>query len=48
MAAAQDDAIAAFYRDRDYAPFWTSADGEARRRALVTVLQEAPAQGLPR
>lgn len=47
VAAAQDDAIAAFYRDRDYAPFWTSAEGEARRRALVTVLQEAPAQGLP-
>ncbi|WP_231119074.1 murein L,D-transpeptidase [Rhodovulum sp. MB263] len=46
-AAAQDDAISAFYRDRDYAPFWTSAEAEARRRALVTVLQDASAQGLP-
>ncbi|RBO52798.1 murein L,D-transpeptidase [Rhodovulum sp. BSW8] len=46
-AAVQNDAIAAFYRDRDYAPFWTSADAAARRSALVTVLGEASEQGLP-
>jgi len=46
-AASQDAAIADFYRDRDYAPFWTAADGAERRAALLTALSEAPAHGLP-
>ncbi|MGR3494272.1 L,D-transpeptidase family protein [Citreimonas sp.] len=44
-----DPAIAAFYRDRDFAPLWTGA-GEihgARRAALLEALSSADAHGLP-
>ncbi|MFN3937136.1 MAG: murein L,D-transpeptidase [Gemmobacter sp.] len=47
IAAAEDAEIAAFFRDRDYAPFWTSADGAARRAALLSALAEAPLHALP-
>ncbi|TCO69811.1 L,D-transpeptidase family protein [Rhodovulum euryhalinum] len=46
-AAAKDDAIAAFYRQRGYAPFWTSAEAADRRAALLSVLAQAPDHGLP-
>ncbi|MGC9418103.1 MAG: L,D-transpeptidase family protein [Rhodovulum sp.] len=46
-AASQDDAIASFYRGRDYAPFWTSAEAAERRTALLTALSHAADHGLP-
>lgn len=46
-AASADDVIAAFYRERDYAPFWTAADAAERRSALLTALSHAGEHGLP-
>ena len=46
-AAADDEAIAGFYRDRSYAPFWTDASDSARRSALLQALAGAGAHGLP-
>lgn len=46
-AAADDAAIAGFYAQRAYAPFWTTTDDAARRSALLTALAGAGAQGLP-
>ncbi|SIO17018.1 Murein L,D-transpeptidase YcbB/YkuD [Rhodovulum sp. ES.010] len=46
-AAAPDDAVGAFYRARDYAPFWTTEAAADRRRALLTVLAQAEEHGLP-
>lgn len=37
-AAASDDAVAEFYRMRDYAPIWTTAADAARREALFRAL----------
>ena len=48
-AASADDDVAAFYRQRDYAPLWT-AEGEtarARRAALLDALSGASVHGLP-
>ncbi len=47
IAAAEDEAIAGFYRDRDYAPLWTTADDAVRRNALLAALAGAAAHGLP-
>lgn len=46
-SAARDEQIAAFYQARDYKPFWTAANANARRRALIEALREAPEHGLP-
>lgn len=46
-AASDDEAMAAFYRDSDYAPIWTGAGQEVRRSALLTALAGASAHGLP-
>ncbi len=46
-AASDDDAVAGFYRDSDYAPIWTGAGQEARRSALLNALAGAGAHGLP-
>jgi len=48
--AASDRDIAAFYRDRGYAPIWTgsTAADKARRQALFDALESAPVHGLPR
>ncbi|MBN2630799.1 MAG: L,D-transpeptidase family protein [Rhodobacteraceae bacterium] len=49
VAASDDDAIAAFYRDNDYRPLWTGA-GEAdaaRRAALFNAVSRAGDHGLP-
>ncbi len=46
-AAAAEDAVAAFYRARDYAPLWTGEDAAQRRSALLHALAQAPAHGLP-
>ncbi|MBL4917195.1 L,D-transpeptidase family protein [Szabonella alba] len=46
-AALADDAVAGFFRDRNYAPFWTAPEGSARRMALLAALDGAGAHGLP-
>ena len=46
--AAGDEALAAFYRDRDYDPIWTGEDDLQRRQAFLQALAAAPAHGLPR
>lgn len=46
-AAAADEALVAFYRDRDFAPVWTGPEDEARRSALVRALDKAGHHGLP-
>lgn len=46
-AAADDVALVAFYRDRDFAPVWTGPDDAARRTALVRALEKASYHGLP-
>ena len=48
-AAAPDRDMAAFYRDRRFAPLWTGRDAasKARLRALFAAIETAPAHGLP-
>lgn len=46
-AAAADEAVSGFYRDRGYAPFWTGPADAARRSALMQALAGAGAHGLP-
>jgi murein L,D-transpeptidase YcbB/YkuD len=46
-AAAPDEAVAAFYLDRNYEAIWTEADDAARRSALLAVLTRASDHGLP-
>jgi len=46
-AAAEDAAVADFYRGRDYAPVWTAPAGVERLRALLAVLERAGDHGLP-
>ncbi|WP_242656716.1 L,D-transpeptidase family protein [Salipiger marinus] len=44
-----DEGMAAFYRDRDFAPIWTGSDDRSaqRRAALIAALEMAGAHGLP-
>ncbi len=44
---AANPALAAFYRETDFAPIWTGAEHAARRTALVTALATAADHGLP-
>lgn len=46
-AAVRDDAVAAFYRDRNYAPLWTDAAAAERRAALFTAFAGAGRHALP-
>jgi murein L,D-transpeptidase YcbB/YkuD len=46
-AASEDQAIAKFYRDSNYAPIWTGDDQAKRRTELLSVLSGAGAHGLP-
>lgn len=46
-AAARDEALAEFYKRRDYAPLWTSRSDAARRRAFLQALAKAEGHGLP-
>jgi murein L,D-transpeptidase YcbB/YkuD len=46
-AASSEAAVADFYRSRNYEPLWTGDGGAARREALLTVLSQADAHGLP-
>ncbi len=45
--AAENDALAEFYRQRDYAPLWVGSDGAGRRQALLAALERAADHGLP-
>jgi len=45
--AAKDEALATFYRERDYKPLWTSRSDNARRKAFLMALQKADAHALP-
>lgn len=46
-AAAQDEALVAFYRDRDFQPVWTVTEAADRRAALMRALEQAHIHGLP-
>ncbi|MDG3039946.1 L,D-transpeptidase family protein [Roseicyclus marinus] len=46
-AAAQDEALVAFYRDRDFEPVWTVTEAAERRNALMRALEQAHVHGLP-
>ena len=46
-AAAEDAAIAEWYRETGYEPLWTGADDAARRTAFLTAILAAPDHGLP-
>ncbi len=46
-AAADNDAIATFYRDRSYDAIWTDADDADRRQAFLSTLSHAGDHGLP-
>lgn len=45
--ASRDDALAEFYRARDYEPLWTGKSDRARRSALIKALADAEVHGLP-
>ncbi len=47
QAASQDEAIAAFYRARDFAPIWMGEGAENRRAAFLWALDQAADHGLP-
>ncbi len=46
-AASEQDVVAAFYAQRDYAPVWTGAADAERRAALLDALSRAGDHGLP-
>ena len=46
-AAADQEVIAVFYRDHDYATLWTGPADADRRRALLSAFDMARAHGLP-
>lgn len=46
-AASGDERLAAFYRERDFQPIWTTAEDAGRRNALFSALSEARNHGLP-
>lgn len=46
-ASAEDVAVSGFYRDRGYAPIWTTAADAGRRAALLAALDGAAAHALP-
>jgi murein L,D-transpeptidase YcbB/YkuD len=45
--AASDEALVAFYRDRDFEPVWTVSDAADRRAALIRALEQAGNHALP-
>ncbi|WP_308915183.1 L,D-transpeptidase family protein [Jannaschia sp. LMIT008] len=47
IASADDPAMAAFYRDRDFAPLWFGPGAGERRAAFLSVLERAGDHGLP-
>jgi len=45
--AAQDEAVAAFYRERNFQPIWTTGADAERRRSFLHALDMAETHGLP-
>ncbi len=45
--AADTDATARFYQERQYRPLWTGADAAERRALFLTAITDAADQGLP-
>ena len=45
--ASEDDVLAAFYRERQFAPIWMGEGAEKRRAAFLWALDSAPDHGLP-
>lgn len=45
--SSEDEALAAFYRERDFQPIWTSSEAIERRSALLAALEDAHRHGLP-
>lgn len=45
--ASENEAMAAFYRARDFAPIWTTTEAAPRRNALLAALERAGDHGLP-
>jgi murein L,D-transpeptidase YcbB/YkuD len=46
-AAAPDEGLSAFYRERDFQPIWTTTEAADRRNALMMALEQAGDHGLP-
>lgn len=46
-ASSTDEQLAAFYRERDFQPIWTTAEDADRRNALFSALAQANNHGLP-
>ena len=46
-ASSAEEQLAAFYRERDFQPIWTTADDADRRNALFAALARANDHGLP-
>jgi len=46
-ASAPHEAMAAFYRERDFDGIWTGPEAAERRNALMAIMAEAGAHGLP-
>ncbi|WP_284261550.1 L,D-transpeptidase family protein [Roseicyclus amphidinii] len=46
-AAASDESLVAFYRDRDFEPVWTVSEAADRRNALLRALEQAGNHALP-
>ncbi len=46
-ASSTEEQLAAFYRERDFQPIWTTAEAADRRNALFSALSEASNHGLP-
>ena len=46
-ASAEETALAAFYRAREFAPVWTGPEDAPRRRAFLSALARAGEHGLP-
>jgi murein L,D-transpeptidase YcbB/YkuD len=46
-ASGAEEALAAFYRERRFAPVWTGPEDAARRQALLSAMARAPEHGLP-
>jgi len=46
-AASEDPVLAAFYRERGFAPVWTGPEDAERRRMLLSSLARAAEHGLP-
>ena len=47
-AAARDEDLAAFYRERGFEGIWSGADAASRRNAFLAAMSDAPMHGLPR